>query len=223
MGSYKGLKTVRKVVLECMANLHPVYNIKTLMIKAELAKDPELKEQSWDRFLPNFKKKNAKKKKTAIADKKDYTVRGGTACPAAVRARSQTCCVAPLARWWVAVCRKHAKSFADSALTAAAAQPFPPEQKPRKIDEELASGEYFMREEEKKKAKRRDKDSKQYEKGVARTFFPRAYSWPVPKQTLTDRSIHCRPGRAVWILGICLCFLKFSYAQRDGSGQPYTY
>ncbi|XP_043565754.1 KRR1 small subunit processome component homolog isoform X1 [Chiloscyllium plagiosum] len=106
LGPHSGLKEVRKVVTDTMKNVHPIYNIKTLMIKRELARDAELRTQNWERFLPKFKHKNLSKRKQPQKRrvKKEYT-------------------------------------------------PFPPPQPESKIDQELATGEYFLKEKDKKKKK----------------------------------------------------------------------
>merc|ERR1712157_242170 len=58
---------------DCMRNIHPVYNIKKLMIIKELEKDDKLKDQDWERFLPQFHKKNVARKKISKRENKKYT------------------------------------------------------------------------------------------------------------------------------------------------------
>ena len=75
LGPYKGLQQVRRIVEDTMKNIHPIYNIKALMIKRELAKDPKLKNENWERFLPKFNSKNVAKRKQPKVKKikKPYT------------------------------------------------------------------------------------------------------------------------------------------------------
>lgn len=102
LGSYSGLKQVRRIVEDTMKNVHPVYNIKILMIKKELMKDPSLANESWDRFLPKFKKTNVKRRKFKPKER--------------------------------AV--------------------FPPPPTESKIDKELTSGEYFLKQQKRQKVSR---------------------------------------------------------------------
>lgn len=114
LGPYKGLQQVREIVIDTMENVHPIYNIKALMIKRELAKDPKLKDEDWNRFLPKFKNKNISKRKQPKIKKvkKEYT-------------------------------------------------PFPPPMPLSKIDKQLESGEFFLKESEKKAKQHKERKEKQ--------------------------------------------------------------
>ncbi|KAL4701086.1 hypothetical protein H8959_015090 [Pygathrix nigripes] len=140
---------VRKVVLDTMKNIHPIYNIKSLMIKRELAKDSELRSQSWERFLPQFKHKNVNKRKEPKKKtvKKEYT-------------------------------------------------PFPPPQPESQIDKELASGEYFLKANQKKrqkmeaiKAKQAEAISKKQEERNKAFIPPKEKPIVKPKEASTETKI----------------------------------
>ncbi|XP_043469556.1 KRR1 small subunit processome component homolog [Leptopilina heterotoma] len=64
VGPYKGLQQVRRIVEDNMKNVvHPIYNIKALFIKRELSKNPTLKNENWEKYLPKFTTKNISKRK----------------------------------------------------------------------------------------------------------------------------------------------------------------
>lgn len=113
LGPYRGLQQVRRIVEDTMNNIHPIYNIKALMIKRELAKDPLLQNENWDRFLPKFNKKNISKRKQPKNKvvKKSYT-------------------------------------------------PFPPPQQESKIDKQLATGEFFLKDIQKREKRKKIQEIK---------------------------------------------------------------
>ena len=121
MGTHKGIKQARQVILDCMKNIHPVYNIKRMMIMKELAKDPKLAEEDWSRFLPTFKKKNVQRRKPRQVQMEAEKARAAAA-------------------------EGDASGGAAKKNKKKTYTPFPPAQQPSKVDMQLDSGEYFLNE-----------------------------------------------------------------------------
>ncbi|EPT01466.1 hypothetical protein FOMPIDRAFT_1023326 [Fomitopsis schrenkii] len=140
MGPYRGLKEVRRIVLDCMKNIHPIYRIKELMIKRELAKDPQLANESWDRFLPKFRRHHLKTSEKT-ARKNEWLKEKNEARQAA---------------GLVPIGPGKKEAPAKKVYT-----PFPPPQQPRKVDLQLESGEYFLKAHEKHDREERKRKEKQ--------------------------------------------------------------
>ena len=140
IGPYKGLASVRKVIIDCLQNnVHPVFNIKRLLIQKELAKNPELANQSWERFLPKIPKKPPTSQSNRNEDSKKATqqeLHDGE------------------------IQEKHGNSSQKKGRTKKVKKeytPFPPEPPKSKIDLQLESGEYFLKRKANKKGKFRMK------------------------------------------------------------------
>jgi rRNA processing protein Krr1/Pno1 len=52
IGNFKNIKLCRKIIEDCMQNIHPFIHIRNLTIKKKLLKSDELKNKSWSDFLP---------------------------------------------------------------------------------------------------------------------------------------------------------------------------
>ena len=133
------------------------------MIKRELAKDPKLANESWDRFLPKFRRKHLKTSektarknerleaknversaaglepiKTALPQKKPYTPFPPPQLPRKVRAY---CYHAPRE---ISTCLLRARARVSGT----------------QIDLQLESGEYFLKPTEKKRREERERKQK---------------------------------------------------------------
>ncbi len=134
LGPYRGLKQVQRIVVDTMNNVHPIYNIKSLMIKRELARDSDLKDENWERFLPRFEKRTLSKRKQPrkVRRKTEYT-------------------------------------------------PFPPPQPESKVDQQLATGEYFLRPEQKRARKAQEQKERQRQ-SQAKREDKRKRSFQAPRE-----------------------------------------
>lgn len=126
------------------------------MIKRELAKDPKLADQDWSRFLPKFGKRKAAKRTTAGTGANSIEVNPTASTSTSVPAASVSAAPTPFP---AAAPKKEKKPYT----------PFPPAQTPRKIDLEMASGEYFLKPHEKKRRKLEERQEKADAVKVERT------------------------------------------------------
>ena len=178
MGPVKGIKTVRSVAVDCMKNIHPVYNIKRLMIQRELAKDPKLKNEDWSRFLPEFRKKNVARR-TPLQTKlgKEKANKSAESANAEEKNKAQ-------ANGTTAV----TEASVGGKKTKKAYTPFPPPHTPSKIDLQLESGEYFLSERERKTKKLMEKTAKSAAKSKEKRAAREAEFEPPPPKSSSAKN-----------------------------------
>lgn len=154
-------RQVRRIAEDCMRNYHPIYHIKTLMIRRELEKDESLRHENWERFLPNFKKANPKKPKAPAKGGGGGGGGGGFGAAAAGDAAGSVRAAVDGAS--VLAPTGGAAPAAGKAKGKKAYTPFPPSQPQSKVDAQLESGEYFLSEAEKESRKKAARSRKQHE------------------------------------------------------------
>lgn len=64
IGPFKGIEEAKEIIVNCMFNIHPIFEIKKLIEKRKLAKDASKANENWDRFLPKIEKTHSKSRKT---------------------------------------------------------------------------------------------------------------------------------------------------------------
>lgn len=69
VGTYDGLSVAKQVITGCMNNIHPVYEIKKMIIKKKLSEDPSKKDEDWSKYMPEMKKTHQKKSKMKVKAK----------------------------------------------------------------------------------------------------------------------------------------------------------
>jgi len=144
------------------------------MIKRELAKDPKLANESWDRFLPQFRKRHltsaqkSAKKRDRVTQKADVQAVVSTSSEPTA-STSNTLAPQP---------EKSKKKVYT---------PFPPPQQPRKIDLQLESGEYFLKPAQKEAKVQAERKKRQEEAGERRRE-ERAKAFVAPEEE-RDRTV----------------------------------
>lgn len=111
-----------------MNNVHPIYEIKALMVKRELKNDEKLKNENWQRFLPPVKQRR-------VSQYIQFELR---LCFQEENTRNV---------------KQAKKKKKDKWNKKKEYTPFPPPQPRSKIDKMLETGEYFVEKHKNRKRK----------------------------------------------------------------------